>query len=255
MRERGGVGWGGQSPGRSQGGLPGAVPPQSRAPRPCSPAPASPFLRGLPPGRVRGQSSGPRPRSTARAAAVARRAETTKDGPWVTPAPRGRTGPPHTEATEHSGRAGRAPAGGGGGRSSPARAGRGDVTRGARAHGHTDSGWSRPPLKTKRETHTPPCVAKRQEQQPSILRESACCGWRQDEGLWCWGDEHELVAFMWEMNTSLPGVGCPRRALNECAVNRMRTKEIWIMEIHSYCSHLKCLRVWVTNSPGQPVLN
>lgn len=119
MRERGGVGWGGQSPGHSQGGLPGAVPPQSRAPRPCSPAPASPFLRGLPPGRARGQSSGPRPRSTARAAAVARRAETTKDGPWVTPAPRGRTGPPHTEATEHSGRAGRAPAGGGGGRSSP----------------------------------------------------------------------------------------------------------------------------------------
>lgn len=95
MRERGGVGWGGQSPGRSQGGLPGAVPPQSRAPRPCSPAPASPFLRGLPPGRARGQSSGPRPRSTARAAAVARRAETTKDGPWVTPARGGGRGP-HT---------------------------------------------------------------------------------------------------------------------------------------------------------------
>lgn len=60
-------------------------------------------------------------------------------------------------------------------------------------------------------------------------------------GLWSWGDEHELVAFMWEMNTSLPGVGRPPRALNECAVNQMRTKEIWIMEIHSYCSHLKCL--------------
>lgn len=42
---------------------------------------------------------------------MARRAETTKDGPWVTPAPRERTGPPHTEATEHSGRAGRGPGG------------------------------------------------------------------------------------------------------------------------------------------------
>lgn len=47
----------------------------------------------------------------------------------------------------------------------------------------------------------------------------------------------ELAVFMLEMNTSAVD-GCPpRRALNECALNHMHTKEIWIMGIHSYRSH------------------
>lgn len=106
----GGVGWGWAEsrprPGRAPRGCPAAVqgpaPVQSRA---------SFALPARAPARQR--SSGPRPRSTARAAAVVRRAETTKDGPWVTPPQGSGRGPP-TEATEHRGRAGRAPAGGAG---------------------------------------------------------------------------------------------------------------------------------------------
>lgn len=97
MRERGGVGW--AEPRGCPAAVQGPAPVQSRA--------SFALPAGAPARQGAGRSSGPRPRSTAQAAAVARRAETTKDGPWVTPAPRERTGPPHTEATEHSGRAGR----------------------------------------------------------------------------------------------------------------------------------------------------
>ena len=55
--------------------------------------------------------------------------------------------------------------------------------------------------------------------------------------LWSWGDEDELVIFMLEMNTSAVDGGPTQRTLNECVLTQMHIKEIWIMEIHSYCSH------------------
>lgn len=252
-----GWGWGGvgRVPAAARAGSPGlsrrSPGPRAHAvPRQLRPSAGSP---------ARGRSSGPRPRSTARAAAVARRAETTKDGPWVTPARGSGRGPPTRKRQSTAGEPGapRRAARGGAGRSSRGGLRRaGDATRG-REHTATwnHDGHGHHSENTTGSTHTAPGrYTLRAAAFGSPGRPPAAAGDRM-RGPWCWGEEHELVAFMWEMNTSLPGVGRPRRALNECAVNQMHTKEIWIMEIHSYCSHLKCLRVWVTNSPGQPVLN
>lgn len=183
MRGGGGVGRGWAEsrprPGRAPRGCPAAV----QGPAPMQSRTSFALPAGAP---ARGRSSGPRPRSTARAAAVARRAETTKDGPWVTPARGSGRGPPHTEATEHRGRAGRAPAGGAGrGRALLARRAQTGRRRntGARAHGHMESRWSRPPLRKHngKHTHRPGALhAKRSSLRFSGA--SACCGWRQDEG-------------------------------------------------------------------------
>lgn len=172
MRGGGGVGWAESRPrpGRAPRGCPAAV----QGPAPMQSRASFALPAGAP---ARGRSSGPRPRSTARAAAVARRAETTKDGPWVTPARGSGRGPP-TEATEHRGRAG-----------TPRRAARGRLRRargrntGVRAHGHMESRRSRPPLRkhSGKHTHRPGAL----HAKSSSLRfsgASACCGWRQDGG-------------------------------------------------------------------------
>lgn len=98
--------------------------------------------------------------------------------------------------------------------------------------------------KTQRETHTPPWVAKRyiglqvRERLLAGTRPGVCPGgWKGMRKLWRWGDEDELVVAMLEMNTSAV-YGCPsQRPLSECALTQMHIKEIWVMEIHSYCSH------------------
>lgn len=120
--QRGGGEWNGQTPSRlAKVGSPlsSAVRPQltmtSRSTKPHSPVPCllRPFWKGSPPGQVPwGSPRVPWLRNTALVAAVARKAETTKYGPWVTqaqnrtraaPGPRGADGVTTTrKQQEHS---------------------------------------------------------------------------------------------------------------------------------------------------------
>lgn len=151
MRGGGGVGWAESRPrpGRAPRGCPAAV----QGPAPMQSRASFALPAGAP---ARGRSSGPRPRSTARAAAVARRAETTKDGPWVTPARGNGRGPPH--GSDRAPRESRhAPAGGAG----QAQTGPGTQHGGACTRPHGITTVTATTQKTQREAHTPPRGATR----------------------------------------------------------------------------------------------
>lgn len=249
--------------GHSSPWLPGA-----RSPQPTVPCLLRPFWKGSPPGQVPwGSPQVPWLRNTALVAAVARKAETTKYGPWVTqaenrtraaPGPRGADGVTTTrKQQEHSWESYDALAANWTMRRQrePHQWGLGTSQLGLEGpqwwHRGYASTWlhevtmiTATTQKIKWETHTLPWLLNAK----SACRFERGSWWNHAQGLlpdaagnrmkklWRWGRRGwELVVPCWRCYVSV--YGCPsQRTLSECASTHMHIKEIWIMEIHSYHS-------------------